>query len=448
MQNKRFNRPLNPGAKGFLALGVWTCAAHAASGDLDSAFGNGGKLTIDFANGGSTPDYAEAHAIVRDGAGDVYVVGDAAPDGIRSIAIAKVDAHGNPVATFGTGGKAVIDTTDVLHGTAAALDASGNVLVIGGSRSGTALGMSVTKVDSNGHKVTDFGTGGSAFIDLHSSYYNGTVAIAVDPGGPIYAAGNTDSAGTRDMVVVKLDASGQPVASFGNAGKVLVDFAGRADSVSAIVLDGNGHLALAGETDDGATGAADMAMAKLDTDGNLVSSFGTEGRAQIHIVGYDSGFSAIARDVGGNLYGAGYAQLPNHFPDFAVAEIDVDGHLVGTFGDGGTKVLASSGNATDFAIVPDIALGPAGNVFLAGTVADDFRVLELDANGAYVTSFGTGGVAQFCFSCGHDRVYAMTLDGNSHLYVAGYTFPSDEVFAVAKLEVTPPDPIFANGFEP
>ena len=157
--------------------------------------------------------------------------------------------------------------------------------------------------------------------------------------------------------------------------------------------------------------------------------------------------TAIARDDAGNLYGGGYAYATGPYPAFVVAKIDANGNLVSTFGDGGMKVLTSSGSPTDFMLSSAIALDSAGDVFLAGTVADDFRVLELDAIGAYVTSFGAGGVAQFCFSCGHDRVHAMALDGDSHLYVAGYAFPSDEVFAVAKLQVVPPDPIFADGFD-
>ena len=265
MRNTRFNPLSRLAAAAFLALASAACDVHAASGDLDPAFGNGGKLAIDFVNSSSMPDYSEANAIARDGAGNVYIVGDAAPDGIRSIAIAKVDAHGNPVATFGTCGKSVIGAADFMYGTAAARDSTGNLFVIGGSRSGAALGVSVTKIDSNGHAVTNFGTGGSAFIDLHSSTHNGTVAIAVDSTGDIYAAGNTDSAGTRDMLVARLDSAGQRVAGFGDAGKVLVDFSGRADVVAALVLDGAGHLVLAGESDDTATGASDMSHAFMSS---------------------------------------------------------------------------------------------------------------------------------------------------------------------------------------
>jgi uncharacterized delta-60 repeat protein len=417
--------------------------AGAASGDLDSSFGIGGKVTFDFAVSASMPDYANGRALARDGHGNVYVVGFAGPGDHEQCAIIKIDPNGQPISAFGQNGTVLINNGESTFCNGVAVDKNGNIFLEGQGSLNSKFGATVFELSSTGHPVTTFGSGGSAFIDFKAIGVGVPSGIAVDASDNVYITGTTDTAGTRDFIVVKLNAAGQPVSTFGTAGRVLVDFGTHADYGGGILMDTAGNVVLAGETDT-ASGASDMALVKLDSTGHLVTSFGTGGKTQVHITDRNSGYAAIAQDASGNLYASGYAAPDGQAPYLAVSKLDPNGHLITTFGDTGTRVLEPYGSSAYGLDVDSL-----GDVFVLGGVGA-FTAIELDSAGRNVAEFGVNGVKNFCFTCDRDTPVALLLDGNTHVYVVGYTEPTSgppEVIAVAKLNVSVPDKIFNNGFE-
>ncbi|MEO5559828.1 MAG: hypothetical protein ABIO49_08365 [Dokdonella sp.] len=430
-----------------LAVSV-ACASNvvlAASGDLDTTFGTAGKLIIDFATGGH--NYAQAKAIARDGSGNVYLVGDAQPSGFFNLAIVKVNANGQLVTSFGTNGKLLIDFSashgDYQHGEGAALDSSGNLYVAGDSRTNDVFGVAVTKIDPTGHLVTAFGTGGKAFAAI--GYYGQNVAV--DGSGQVYVIGGGSSTGSQDFVIAKFDTSGQLVANFGAGGTATVDFDGRSDLAYDIVFDTQGNLLLAGMSKDLPTGHVDMAVAKLDPNGHLITSFGTAGKTLIVVE--DVGFAtALARDALGNLFLAGFSRFIGGSTHLAAAKLDANGHLLAGFGSAGIKVFQSTVDF-DFDFPGSSAVVDGnGGVYLGGGDTD-FNVVQIDGGGNLVPEFGSGGLKRIDFAGKDEAVSAMVSDGNNRLYVAGAAEDTvaGYVMEATKLIATRPDPIFSNGFD-
>ena len=428
-----------------VSMACTSSVVRAASGDLDPTFGTAGKLVIDFATGGH--NYAQAKAIARDSSGNVYLVGDAQPSGFFNLAIVKVNANGQLVTGFGTNGKLLIDFSgshgDYQHGEGAALDSSGNLYVAGDSRTNDVFGVAVTKIDPSGHLVTAFGTGGKAFADI--GYYGQNVAV--DASGQVYVIGGGTSTGSQDFVVAKFDTSGQLVANFGAAGKAAVDFGGRSDLAYDIAFDTQGNLLLAGMSKDLPSGHVDMAVAKLDPNGHLITSFGTAGKALVVVE--DVGFAtAIARDALGSLFLAGFSRFIGGSTHLAAAKLDANGHLVAGFGSAGVKVFHSDLDF-DFEFPGSSAVVDGnGGVYLAGGDTD-FNIVQIDRSGNLVPEFGSGGLKRIDFAGRDEAASAMVSDGNNRLYVAGVAEDTvaGYVMEATKLIATRPDHIFADGFD-
>src|SRR5262249_11954148 len=82
--------------------------------------------------------------------------------------------------------------------------------------------------------------------------------------------------GQVDFALARYNGDGTLDTSFGSAGRVTTDLGGRYESATALALQSDGKIVLAG----GSMGDAfnDFALARYNSDGTLDSSFGTGGK--------------------------------------------------------------------------------------------------------------------------------------------------------------------------
>ena len=270
-------------------------------------------------------------------------------------------------------------------------DASGNIFLGGFADNGTNFDFAVVKLSSAGTAVSTFGTAGKATISFGGvdAYI---YAMAQDAVGAIYLVGNVGNGTSSDFAVAKIDPStGALITSFGSSGKKLIDIgSGTTDRASAASFDPSGHLLMIGHTD---AGGANFAAIKLDTSGNFVSNFGVGGKIT-HTFAVNSaqiGFS-MAQDKLGHAY------------------ISIAGYNANAAGGG------------------------------------DFAVAEIDATGALMPSFGSGGVA--VVDLGHDEFSsAIALDNSGHIYLAGGAVVSGTTHEFAAARLVADDAIFSGSFE-
>jgi uncharacterized delta-60 repeat protein len=125
---------------GFSSTGTAASSDFAAvrynpDGSLDNSFGTGGIVLTDF--GGSGGDVARA--VVIQSNGKIVVVGETGPSGNSDFALVRYNADGTLDSSFGTGGKVITpvgsSTNDRVN--AAAVQADGKIVVVGGSTTGT-----------------------------------------------------------------------------------------------------------------------------------------------------------------------------------------------------------------------------------------------------------------------------------------------------------------------
>ncbi|MFW8626887.1 delta-60 repeat domain-containing protein [Deinococcus sp. ME38] len=410
------------------------CAGPA--GSLDPCFGTGGKVTTDFA--GSTDD---GRALSLDAQGRILVAGyaDTGTQGY-DFALARYTASGALDATFGTGGKVITDfagSGDV--GFALSLDAQGRILVAGSTYTGTqGWNFALARYTASGTLDPTFGTGGKVTTDFAGSLDFG-FALSLDAQGRILVAGYTYT-GTQgnNFALARYTASGALDPAFGTGGKVTTDFAGSNDGGFALSLDAQGRILVAGYADTGTQGN-NFALARYTTSGALDATFGTGGKVITDFAGSsDLGF-ALSLDAQGRILVAGRANTGTQSDNFALARYTTNGALDPTFGTGG-KV------ATDFAGSSDegraLSLDAQGRILVAGytytgTQSYNFALARYTASGALDATFGTGGKVTTDFTGSDDVSFALSLDAQGRILVAGYAYTGTQGSNFALMRVLP-----------
>jgi uncharacterized delta-60 repeat protein len=269
--------------------------------------------------------------------------------------------------------------------------------------------------------------------------------------------------------------------SFGTAGKVQLQL-GRHPTApgswaNAIALRPDGKFILGGIAGDpDAQDANEFMLARLNPDGSLDHSFGSDGSVQLQLAdpvsvshvfqsGQDlSGIEAIALQPDGKIIAAGYAQVnenANDWPEFAIARLTADGTLDPTFGSGGVVHISVNqpGSRTQ-----SVALQADGKIVAAGWADYDargidsdpeFAVVRLNPDGRLDSSFGVGGkvLAQLGQGSGlqfpQSGARSLVIQPDGRLAVAGWA--NDTVgnarFALARFnrDGTPDTTFGSNG---
>jgi uncharacterized delta-60 repeat protein len=178
-------------------------------GSADASFGDGGEVHV------AVPgdSYVIDVAVAPDGSLAVaWTTGPADGDQTKAVQVLRLQADGQVDAGWGDGGYALpvrtrMDDFDLT------IDAAGRVLL--GTTTATQ-DFQVTRYDLTGAQDASFGTGGRTVIDIGVSSQDWVEKIQVGADGAILVYGGTQR-GDADFALVRLDANGMLDTSFGDA---------------------------------------------------------------------------------------------------------------------------------------------------------------------------------------------------------------------------------------
>ncbi|HEX4608314.1 MAG TPA: FG-GAP-like repeat-containing protein, partial [Urbifossiella sp.] len=220
------------------------------------------------------------------------------------------------------------------------------------------------------------------------------VGVATEPDGKVVAVGSKNN----DFVVVRYNADGSLDTAFGTGGVATVDFAlggGNVDQATDVAVQADGKIVVVGSASTTAAGD-DFAVARLNADGSLDGTFGTGGKVHVDFAGggtADDDANGVAIAADGDIYVVGSAASAGT-TKFGVARLSSAGVPVTAFGTGGHEFVTFGGTSE---AGQGIAIQPGGKLVVVGvttTVAtgDDFAIARLDpTTGAPDTSFNPGG---------------------------------------------------------
>ncbi len=297
----------------------------------------------------------------------------------------------------------------------------------GGSAGGGGLtpptppsGSLDTSFDGDGKVTTPIGSGDDV-----------ANAIAIQGDGKIVVAGYSSNGTNLDFTIVRYNTDGLLDTSFGSGGKVTTDF-GNDDAAYAMAIQGDGKIVVAGYSSNGTN--LDFTIVRYNTDGSLDTSFDGDGKVttDIGIGSYDFA-NTIAIQGDGKIVVAGYSSNGSN-NDFAIVRYNTDGSLDTSFGSDG-KVTTPIGSGDDEAYA--IAIQGDGKIVVAGYSSNgsnnDFAIVRYNADGSLDTSFGTGGKVTTDFGGDDAAAYAIAIQGDGKIVVAGYSWNgSNNDFAIAR----------------
>jgi len=412
-----------PRRRGSLALGIALMAtvlgpgtAAAASGDLDAGFGGAGAI-VERAGVG-------ASGLVVQPDGRPVVIGEGAGSGplwsTRRFALARFGTDGALDPTFGSGGvvgSAPIPARRLARQADGRLVGAG-VTLLGDGQSGFAIGL--VQWHANGAVDANFGTNGVAtsggLWPLDRPPGPSVSAMVVEPNGKITVAGGASSGAVRHLLLARFNPEGTADLSFGASGHVSLAVDG---TVHALVAQPDGRLVVAGEMAEAATGAGScMTLWRFEVDGTVDPAFGVGGRSQA-CSDTASGASALLLQADGKLVAAGFGNDAATGRRFAqVTRFEADGSIDVAFGStGSVRVSDRAGDVEALAV----AVQSDGRLVVAGT---RFISARFDGDGFIDLSYGIDGIVRSAVPTGDPTQLVVHADGR--IVAAGATVDGEK----------------------
>ena len=292
------------------------------------------------------------------------------------------EGSSEPASTISLSG-----TVDAGYGSAGRIAVAGGSIAVDSAGNVFVGDLVVTKFNAAGSPAGDFVDGAPApAAQTH---------VVVDLSGNVYSV---YAVADGHFVLVKRDATGWPVESFGQAGRVDLNAVRSFVSVGAVFVDGSGNVYLDGVWIPPLSARPVFHfIIKLDSVGRQVTSFGAGTDASLEVASIlELQPARTSVDAAGNIFVA-YSFIPG---TAVVEKFDANGQPVAGFRADSTPTPCANPRALSRPLA--VARDAAGNTYVGGTcfwgseTRDRVFVVKLDTSGRLVTAFGEGGmVADF-----------------------------------------------------
>ena len=393
------------GSCGFSSTTDFAAARLNTDGTVDTSFGTNGSGAYDMGVNSSiaySVAIDAADRIVLGGWGFTmhYAVARLTPSGALDIAF---DGDGKKVTLVGESAAGQNNQTarDV------AIRPDGTIVMSGrsyveSSFEGTQIGTAYTTnniglqvMNPNGTPDTTFSGDGFGYYARQRYSTDDAQGVALQTDGKIIVVGSTGQffGSYDDFAVVRLNHNGTPDPSFGGDGDVAVAFGSSTsaseDNAAAAVVQPDGKILVVGSVN---LSIADekMGVARLNPDGTLDATFGTNGQVVLNPTGMHDNLHAVALQPDGKIVAAGMVNNSGSI-DLAVIRLNPDGSLDATFDGDGVWMANLMGSASER--VRSIVVQPDGKLVLVGGTGSTAGgiVVRLNPNGSFDTTFnGTG----------------------------------------------------------
>jgi uncharacterized delta-60 repeat protein len=370
-----------------LVAAMGASPAWAFPDELDPAFGTNGISQTDVLTAGYENQYG-AGAFTP--SGRLVMVGT--NPNMAEWRLVELNPDGTLADDFGEGG--VVDLMprqgwNSAH--AVVVQPDGKILAGGGISSDRGPGnrythLAVVRFLPDGQRDWAFGNRGKVIVPVRFSLDEVVTSLALQRDGKILAAGfaRTD---TWRIALMRLLPDGRLDPSFGDGGLVI----GAPGSGEAMVVQPNGKILV----------ASGCRVVRYLADGRLDEAFGEDGEADCSL---NTGFGVGLALTGsrGFVVAGGYVE-GRQDADFGVARFNTKGQLVPSFGRFGGiaevgfappaegEKFGSTDDATAVAVLPDGEIVLAGRSSSPWGAAPDVALVRLSPSGHLVRSWGTNG---------------------------------------------------------
>ncbi len=314
---------------------------------------------------------------------------------------------------FGSSGKVIIDVLGYDNlGNAVALKNNGKIVIAGIYNNDFAI----YQLNSDGTLDNNsFNNKGFSSFDFGGTTDDGA-DIAVQSDDKVVMVGSIVDNGISDFGIVRVNSDGTLDNTFGSSGKVIIDNSSRDDRAYALKIQSDGKIVVSGYTVSG--GDADFMTIRLNTDGKLDNSFGSNGIKQIDIGSNDDKCYGNFIQPDGKILMGGIVN--NGTIDFVVLRLNTDGTLDNTFGNSGKQITDFKGK-DDWAF--SIAMQSTGKILLGGYCKsannNDYAIVRYDSSGNLDNTFGVGGIQVTTVGTSDDYGRGVCVQRNDKILFVG-----------------------------
>jgi uncharacterized delta-60 repeat protein len=274
-------------------------------------------------------------------------------------------------------------------------------------------------------------SGGAVATKIDPSEYEYALAVALQPtGNKIIAAGHSVLAGQGVIALVRYNADGSlDTVNFGSNGIVRTAVPSVNAVGTAVVVQGDGKILVAGSTFDPSTGTAGIVLARYAANGSLDTAGFAGGKGFVSAPigpGTSVDNASLALQGDGSIVVAGATSAG----DFVLRRYDSTGVLDPNFGTTGTGGTTTT-HVGPSAMGPAIALQSGGKIIAAGASGSlasppmDAVLVRYNTNGTLDTSFGSAGTGMVFTDIGSSNNFANAVavqTPGDKIVVAGHAF--------------------------
>jgi uncharacterized delta-60 repeat protein len=346
-----------------IVLGEHRLGRFNSNGTPDTTFATTGEVTVNFTG---IAQVARAVAVQDDGR--ILVAGQGRPGANDDFALARFNADGTLDSGFGTGGIVYVDFGASERAINVMVQSTGRIVLTGYTTAGGgAADFAAARLTSAGVLDTTFGTGGrvTVSVDLLDIATSAGLTFLDEI---VIAGTTTASGGYRESAVVRLLADGALDNAFGGDGSVMVAYTPVDEHVNDIAIQSDRKIVIGGSLNEDTDG--NMLVARLNADGSRDTGFGIDGFVSLDYAGEDNeSVNAVALQNDGAIVVAGHVASAT-VTDLALARLTASGALDTSFdGDGKLSIdfFAGSDGARDVRVQSDGRIVAVGATFNAST---------------------------------------------------------------------------------
>lgn len=417
-----------------LAFGVLCLLSsnlQAQDGSLDLSFGNNGIVTTHIAG-----NYDKAYTMCTQPDSKILVAGFSHNGIHQDFTLVRYHSNGSIDLTFGLNGIVITNIGNNHSGAfGISLQPDGKILLAGSSQGTLGYDFTLVRYNTNGSIDSTFDFDGIVVTSVGTNE-DQAEAILLQPDGKILVAGRSDNGAVNtDFSLVRYNTDGSLDLTFDTDGKVITDLGSPYDEAKAISLQPDGKILLAGNF--GLNAVSDFAVLRYNTDGSLDTSFDGDGIVTTDIASYGDFASAISLQPDGKILVAGMSVYGGAYTDFSLVRYNSDGSLDHTLDSDG-MITTSIGNFGEGAT--DMCLQPDGKILLAGfynNTDQDFALIRYNSDGSLDLTFDSDGIVTTFIGNGYALAEAISLQPDGKILVAGTSgFPTNNDFALARYNNT------------
>lgn len=381
-------------------------------GSPDSTFGKRVITALE-----ALDDNARSTVIQPDG--KIVVAGTSHTGSDRDFAVARYRPDGMLDTTFGTQGRVVTPVgTSWDSGAAVTLGPHGTIVVAGQSMIGQVNHFAVVRYNPDGTLDTSFGGTGKIITPVANSSV--ATSIARQANGKIVVGGVACGISECDFAAVRYNTNGSLDTTFDGDGKVVTSI-GENDQANAIAIQPDGKILLAGGDIHVDTGSS-FKLLRYNTNGSLDLSFSNDGKVTIPN-GSASVVNSIDLQSDGKIVAAGATRDAAGDFDFALARLNTDGSLDTSFdGDGRVQTALLPGSlelAFAVAVSPDGQIVAAGEHSSGGVNTKDTLFVRYLPDGSRDTSFGSIGVLRIPVGGADETIFDVAIQPDGQIVGVG-----------------------------